>query len=185
MDGKIYPVRFDFRTGLRIFQAWEDEDLTEEEKAGITLGNVYLTTPDNEQAAFEQAVKFLNCGKELHVDEGKRTPERLYSLVQDADLIYSAFHQTHGIDLEAAEMHWWKFWALLMDLGNETRFCQVIATRYAVSHGQATDWQKKDYLEHPEVYKLSQPDTSTPDEKEKKALFEKLLAEGRAKRHGK
>ena len=101
--------------------AFEDPELTGLEKQAVMLENLYPEQPTDPTAACEIAVRFLNGGSETGEGE-EDEPLRLYSFSKDAGFIFSAFRQTHGIDLETAELHWWKFLALFMDLGAETTF---------------------------------------------------------------
>lgn len=56
---------------------------------------------------------------------------RSFDFIQDSDLIYAAFWQTYGIDLDAmrGKLHWWKFNALLGGLPSNTRFVEVVQIR--------------------------------------------------------
>lgn len=73
---------------------------------------------------------FLNLGKTIEeIEENNkkvysRNTEKLYSFEKDAELIYSAFYRTYGIDIEKEidNIHWWKFMALFNDLDNNTKF---------------------------------------------------------------
>ena len=104
IDGEAHPINSDFRSCLRAILAFEDDELTGLEKQMILLANLYPERPENVQAAIEQAIKFLNGGK-ADEDDGQPRP-RVYSFSKDAELIFAAFYQTHGVDLQTIEMHW-------------------------------------------------------------------------------
>jgi hypothetical protein len=189
VDGIEYEINSDFRTCLRIILAYEDDSLTISEKNTCMLKNLYRvythnqSLPANIQAAAEAGVKFLNGGDEVKMGEGE-SGLRIFSFTKDARFIFSAFHQTHGIDLEESDMHWWKFLAYFMDLGADTLFCNLTSLRKRLNTGKATKEEKalanesgmKDLIDIP------QPDTRTPDEKEKEDLFYRLVAEGAKRR---
>jgi hypothetical protein len=118
--------------------AFEDNDLTPQEKQIILLSMLYPTIPPDTQIAIEKANLFLNGGEIGEVKDGPR----LYSFSKDANFIFSAFKQTHGIDLDTAQLHWWKFLALFMDLGSETTFCQLTALRNRLATGKASKEEK-------------------------------------------
>src|SRR5690348_21742 len=109
IDHTEYPIDSDFRTCLRIIMAFEDNELTPQEKQIILLSMVYESIPPDVQQAMEQANWFLNGG-EIH--EPDDAPMRLYSFAKDARFIFAAFKQTHGIDLQKDELHWWQFLSL-------------------------------------------------------------------------
>ena len=136
INGKEYPINTGFRSCLRTNLAFEDPELTGQEKEMVMLKNIYPVLPDDIGAAIIQAHNFMNGGKTTEGDD--ISPMRVFSLEHDAGYIFSAFMQTHKLDLETAELHWWKFLALFMDLGSETTFCSLVALRKRVKSGQAT-----------------------------------------------
>jgi len=180
IDGVEWPINSDFRSCLRVILAFEDDELTGLEKQMILLANLYPERPANTQAAVEKAIKFLNGGK-ADEDDGQPRP-RVYSFSKDAELIFAAFYQTHGVDLQSAELHWWKFLALFMDLGADTAFCQLVNLRKRVKTGRATKEERKAAREMGAIFDVPEPDTRTPDERDKEAEFLRLVQEGQAKR---
>lgn len=133
--------------------------------------------PNDARAALEQANLFLNGGK-VSDDEGESGP-RLYSFSKDANFIFSAFRQTHGIDLEVTDLHWWKFLALFMDLGSETTFCNLIGLRKRIKNGTATKDERQIAREMGQIFEVPEPDTRTLEEKEKEAEFLRLVSQGK------
>jgi hypothetical protein len=177
IEGVEYPIFSDFKPCLRTILAFEDDQLTGVEKQEVMLTNLYKEMPTNIQAASEMGVKFLNGGEASN--EGESQGLRLYSLTKDANFIFAAFKQTHNVDLQKEEMHWWKFLALFMDLGGETTFCgNILPIRDAVKRGTATKEQKEAYRDHPEIYELPEKDDRTPEEKQIDEEFLSLLPKG-------
>jgi hypothetical protein len=179
IDGAEYKINTDYRTAIRVILAFEDDELTGLEKQIIMLQNLYPVLPENVQEAARLANKFLNGGEENA--EGDSGP-RLYSFAKDANYIFAAFRQTHGIDLETAQLHWWKFLALFMDLGSETTFCSLVSLRKRIKTGKATKEEMKAYRDMRDVIDLPEPDTRTWEEKEKEREFLRLVEEGRKRR---
>lgn len=176
IDGVEYAIETDFRVALRIMLAFEDDELTTLEKQSVLLQNLYQKIPTNGQAAVDQGMKFLNGGL-----DGIRTREyhpRLYSFGKDAALILSAFQQTHGVDLEDIQMHWWKFMALFLDLGSETAFCNLVGLRKRVKTGQASKEERQAARELGELFDVPEPDLRTPDERDQEAEFMRLVKGG-------
>jgi hypothetical protein len=180
IDGVTYHIETDFRACLRAIIAFEDDDLTPLEKQLVMLANLYPEQPHDLQGALEQAIRFLDGGHG-QADSENRPGYRLYSFAKDSSLIYAAFRQTHGIDLEAVELlHWWKFLALFMDLGAETAFCQLVALRKRVKSGRASKWERQAALEMGEAFLVPEP--ATPEQVEAKTEFMRLLEEGERRR---
>jgi len=179
IDGQNVPIHTDFRACLRVILAFEDPELAPVEQQAILLANLYPKPPDNAAGAFEQALRFLNGGEEHTEDDGPAL--RLYSFRQDANYIFAAFRQTHGIDLESIEyLHWWKFLALFMDLGSDTTFCSLVSLRKRVKTGKATKEERRMYEEMHDVLDIEEP--LSADEREQEAEFMRLIKEGQ---HGK
>lgn len=171
ISGEIYQINVDFRTCLKVIMAFEDNDLTPQEKQIILLSNLYPTMPENLEAAITQAQWFLNGGKTAGDDaEGESSP-RVYSFIKDANFIFAAFRQTHGIDLQKADLHWWTFLALFMDLGQDTTFCQLVALRKRLKTGKATKEERAAAREMGELIELEKIDDRTLDEKQAEADF--------------
>ena len=177
IGGRKYEIRSDFRDCLKIILAFEDPELASIEKQTILLSNLYKEMPDNIHEAFERGMWFLNGGEESASGDNMR----LYSFDKDANYIMAAFRQTHGIDLETAEMHWWKFMAYFMDLGSETTFNQLIGLRKRVKTGKASKEERQAALEIKEIFDLPELDNRTLEEREAENAFMKRYKQGRQK----
>jgi hypothetical protein len=176
IDGRACPVRADFRSCIRIILAFEDNDLTAYEKQLAMLENLYPEIPGNIEAAVRQGIKFLNGGQVEEEGDGE-FDLRLYSFSKDAGLIFAAFRQTHGIDLEQAQLHWWKFLALFMDLGAETTFCNLVGLRKRIKTGRATKEEREQARDIGDLLDVPEPDTRTLAEREREAEFLRAIGE--------
>lgn len=175
--GEIIPIDTDFRTAIRIILAFEDPELTIAEKQAVLISNLFLEPPSDLGQAIEVGVRFLNGGVDRDSDSDTGNSLRLYSFEKDSALIFAAFKQTHGIDLETAELHWWKFLALFMDLGAETAFCNLVSLRKRVKTGKATKEERRAAKEMGEAFVLEDIDTRTIEEKEREREFLRLVME--------
>ena len=178
IDGREYPIATDFRDCLLVILAFEDPDLTDTEKMVVLLGTMYKAPPHDLKQAAELAVKFLNGGEVADSEDGPASSGRLYSFSQDANLIFSAFQQTHHIDLQTVKtLHWWKFLALFMDLGQHSSFCQLIGLRERIKSGKATKEERAAGRKMKAML-----DDRTPEEKEAQDEFLRQVEEGRKNR---
>lgn len=66
--GRSWPIHSDYRDVLRTLSAFEDPDITDEEKAYICLHNLYPDfediPPEDLQAAFDAAIAFIDHGND-------------------------------------------------------------------------------------------------------------------------
>lgn len=169
VNGQAYRIDADFRTSLRILMAFEDAELAGVEKNMVFLDNLFVEKPDDALAALERGGWFLNGGKD-DVD-GSDGP-RVFSWNKDANLIFAAYQQTHGIDLEAVGfMHWWKFLALFMDLGSETAFCNLAGLRKRVKTGKASKEERQMAREMGDAFVVEEVDDRTVEEREAERAF--------------
>lgn len=174
IEGQEYEIDTDFRTALRIILAFEDNELAPVEKQVILLNNLFPIAPGDVSLAYQAGIRFLNMGDESQEEEDDSP--RVYSFSKDANLIFAAFRQTHGIDLSNTEyMHWWKFMALFMDLGSDTAFCNLVGLRKRVKTGKATKEEKQAAHEMGDLFDLPEIDNRTLEEKEQEAKFLNLL----------
>ena len=180
INGIEYAVNSDFRTGLGCILDMESSELTDEEKCILLLRRIYgdVILEDGE-TAIKLAVKFLDGGKEPPEEENPFADNtRLYSFEKDSALIYAAFRQTHGIDLQKVDLHWWQFLALFQDLGADTAFCNMINLRRRVNSGEATKEERQYALKLGDAFEVIDPlDALTEADNENVALFE-LLSSG-------
>jgi len=183
INGDIYDINTDFRVGLQIMADFESSEFDKDECAYLMLKRLYKDLPEDRepefyQIALQKAIKFLNVGDEDPPStEGK---PRLYSFSQDAKLIYAAFNQTHGIDLQKAQMHWWRFVSLFSDLGADTAFCNLVSLRKRYYDGKTTDYEREYIAEYGREFFLTDHTEQELDESE--IEFIKLLPEEDQKR---
>ena len=170
VEGVEHKLNTDFRACLRVILAYEDNELTAAEKQMIMLDNLFPQIPPGVTAALTAASTFLNGPNPPAKDDEDAGP-RLYSFGHDANLIFSAFRQTHGIDLETADLHWWKFLALFMDLGQDTTFCQLVALRKRVKTGKASKEERTAAREMGEAFKVPEVDNHSLEEREAARAF--------------
>jgi hypothetical protein len=172
IDGVAVQVDTSYRTCLLIILAFEDAELTDQEKMSVLLHNLYDKVPENIEDAVKQGIKFLDGGEEAGEGEGQLT-QRLYSFNKDARFIYSAFMQTHGIDLAKEDLHWWKFLALFLDLGADTVFSNIVSLRKRLADGKATKEERAAAREMHDILDL--PEQLTQEEKELENRFMEQL----------
>jgi len=178
IEGIDYPINYDYESCLNIIMAFEDEDLLYDEKIfSIMLSCLYKKIPTNLQLAIDNAFWFLNGGETQSENENNYDiPVRLYSFTKDANYIYAAFRQTHGINLRSVKMHWWEFIALFMDLGSETSFTNLVNLRKRIKDGTATKEEKDMAMKMGDIFDLPEYDRRTYEEKmedyEKEIIWE-------------
>lgn len=145
----VYKIRCDFRDALTAFEAINDADLSETEKAIAVLFVIY---PDFEnmpseqwQDALKAAMAFLNCGKE---SKAAGTGPKLMDWEQDFPYIIAAVNKVCGRDVRAEKhFHWWSFMAAYNEIG-DCLFAQIVRIRDKKAKGKKLDKEEQEWYKH-------------------------------------
>ena len=145
--GRSWDIATDYRDILRILEAFEDPDLSDEEKAAICLYNLYTDMEeipaDQMQAAFDAALRFIDQG---HGDEGGGP--RTMDWSQDAPLIFPAVNRSAGFEVRSVEyLHWWTFLGYFMEIRNST-YATVLGLRQKKARGKKLEKQEQEFWSH-------------------------------------
>lgn len=107
VDGALLDIDPSFRTVLRTFAAFRDDELTNEIKLGLLIENIYIEPMEEyTQEAVDKAIWFIKGGKHDSEEQGKSKLPTV-DFAQDAQYIYDAFLKK-GIDLDVvSDIHWW------------------------------------------------------------------------------
>ncbi len=103
-------------------------------------------------------INFFRCGEDQIKTAEKslqvfgKTPSS-YDFAIDGPLIYAAFWQAYGIDLNNVELHWWEFMALFRGLPEECRICKIMEYRTANTSKMPKE-TKEEYDKYRRVYAL-------------------------------
>ncbi len=147
INNKILKINSDFRNCIKIIEAFEDEDLLDEEKYLVLVKRLYVDKIDEEdlQEAIIKGIKFLDLGEKN--EDNEENLKRLYSFSKDDNYIYTGIRQSHNIDLNSIEyLHWWNFVFLFLDIGQDCIFNQLIYYRKRKNEGKLTKEEKKVYI---------------------------------------
>lgn len=170
IDGVKYELNTDFRTCLKIIEAFEDRKLMPFEQQAIMVHLLYKETPHDYEKAIEAGIKFLDCGKENQ----KESSGRVYSFKKDAEFIYSAFLYTYGVDLQESSMHWWKFCSMFAELDDNTFFERIVGIRQRRNEGKMTKEDRQIWFKIPHILSLEEQEPD-PELEAARANFERLM----------
>lgn len=145
--GQSWAINTDYRDVLRTLTAFEDPNLTDEEKAYICLHNTYPTLKDIPaelmQAAFDAAVEFID-----HGGRSDETGPRTMDWTQDAPLIFPAVNRVAGFEVRSAEyIHWWTFMGYFMEIKDST-YSTVLGLRGKRARGKKLEKDEKEFWKH-------------------------------------
>ena len=174
--GAEYEIDTDFRTAIRFTQLMQRADVDDVTKLDIAIFMFFGATPlPDLQEAVARIMQFYRCGKDIKKTTGKAVEmaQRIYDYEYDADLIYAAFLEQYGLDLQDIPyMHWWKFRALFSGLSEQTEFLKIVGYRAIKITDSMTKEQKQHYRALKAQYAL--PDNRSEEEKDR--AFARSLA---------
>lgn len=173
VEGVSYPIHTGFRNWIRFELLMLDGLTGEAEKAAQLLGLCYVRAvpPTLEQAARAMTEFYMGGRRRSREAGAKQSGEAaaakkpIYSFQHDAPYIYAAFLTQYGIDLTAADLHWWQFQALFDALGEENMIVKIMEYRSADLGRIKDKHQKAFYRRMKAAYAL--PDTRSEEEKER------------------
>ena len=186
VGGADYPIRTDYRNVLQVFEAFQDPELTQEEKWIVAI---YLLFEDFscDDEVLEAAQNGFDVGEAMKqiswfISAGQPEKDVLeqptYNWTQDEQMIFSAVNKVAGRETRELEyLHWWTFLGYFNEVGEGT-FSFVVGIRHKLNKGKKLEKHEKEFLSHnKELVKLEKPKTKEEQEQEDayKALLEDVL----------
>jgi hypothetical protein len=172
-DYNGYLIRTSFRIGMQICLCFDDNELTDEEKLSIALNLLYGNGIPEINVAMDGLSWYMSCG----MKQNKETTNNktLFYWDFDAPRLYSSFLQTYGIDLTTADIHWFKFIAMMGSLNKDSALSQAIEIR----NYDTKDLKGKAKLDMIKMKKSLTPPVELSDEEQQRIEeFNALLSGG-------
>lgn len=146
IGGEEFEIDSDYRTILDIIMAMNDPDLSDEERAFVTLcifyPDAYSLPKEHMEDAVAEMISFINCGES---SDGKDGP-KLVDWEQDFKMIISAINKVAGREVRAMDyLHWWTFLSYYNEIDGECLFSQVVGIRSKLARGKKLDDQDKEF----------------------------------------
>jgi len=173
---KEEPIRTDFRDILNVFAAFNDQDLSVEEKAIVCLRIIYKNIDEMDSSlymeAYEKAMNFMEMNDSKR-DSDYNEP-KLMDWEQDEQLIFSAVNKVAGTEVRSFEyMHWWTFLGYYMGIG-EGLFADVVNIRQKkLKHKKLEKHEAEFYRKNREMVDLKT--RYTKEELKEKEELKRLL----------
>lgn len=152
VGGVEYRINSDYNIALLIFQAYNDPELNDREKAVICITCLYEELPQNETEALERALWFLDGGD---MPKSKPLPYKIMDWEQDEQMLFSAVNKVAGYETrKAKDLHWWTFLGFFNEI-NEGLWSQVMSIRSKKAKGKKLEKHEQEfYKQHKELIDL-------------------------------
>lgn len=184
VGGADYPIRTDYRNVLQVFEAFQDMELTQEEKwivAIYLLFEGFSCDDDVLEAAqdgfdLEEAIKQISWFISAGQPEKQVLEQPTYNWTQDEQIIFSAVNKVAGRETRELEyLHWWTFLGYFNEVGEGT-FSFIVGIRNKLNKGKKLEKQEKEFLSHnKELVLMKKP--LTKEEQEQEDAYKSLLDE--------
>lgn len=174
--GHKYPIRTDFRIGIKFEQMFDERSLNEDEQIAVLVKALALwfpQVPTKVSEAIEAMLWFYRCGEDIS-DHDTDSNSRIYDLRYDEAYLHAAFLTQYDIDLYSANLHWWEFSSLFKAL-DECRLTQIIGYRSVkIDPSNMSKSEQEFYRKMKKKYALPLPDS----EKQRTDELEAALMSG-------
>ncbi|MDO5125333.1 MAG: Gp15 family bacteriophage protein [Ruminococcus sp.] len=144
VGGQQYAVRSDFRVVLNVFQALNDPELSDRDKAYVMLRCIYVNEILREhlKEAIERAVWFMDGGD---MPKSKPSSKQTFDWEYDESLYFPAINKVAGKEVRSSDyMHWWTFLGYFNEVG-EGLFSSVMNIRNKLANGKKLDSWERDF----------------------------------------
>lgn len=146
--GTDWNIRTDYRDILVIMEAYNDPDLSNQEKAEIMMAIVYedfeQIPPEHWKEAANKAVWFLDCGQEME----KEPKKKLIDWEQDEPILFPAINKVAGREVRSEEyLHWWTFMGYFMEI-EEGTFSMVLCIRQKQSKHKKLEKHEQEFYQN-------------------------------------
>jgi hypothetical protein len=167
MECVEYDINSDFRTSMLFELMMSDNELDDKQKIINAIELYYTDVPTNINLAVEKILWFYRCGKDVKTSGGSGNGKstQIYDFDFDDDYIYSAFLDQYGIDLQDADLHWWKFKAMFKSLKEDNEIVKIMGYRSLDLTKIKDKEQKLHYRKMKDLYKIQSEVSKTETEK--------------------
>lgn len=150
-----YNLRSDYRDVLQVFEAFQDPELSQEEKWIVAIylllepfacADDVLDVVENGfdiGEAAQQITWFISAGKE----SGEKKELPVYDWSQDEQMIFSAINKVAGREVRGVEyMHWWTLAGFFDEISEKSPLSFVMGIRYKKNKGKKLEKYEQEYL---------------------------------------
>lgn len=147
VGGRELKINADFRAVLATIQAFNDPELSDEEKMYVTLNNIYLRPnaikTEDLQEAVDKAFWFIDCG---NLKKSKNEGIKTFDWEHDESILFPAINKVAGREVrELPYLHWWTFLGYFGEIG-EGLFSTVVHIRNKQAKGKPLDTWEREFV---------------------------------------
>lgn len=143
---KQYTIRSDFRVVLTIFEAINDPELSNRDKAIVTIKSLYADDIPEEhlKEAIEKANWYMDGGD---MPKSEPSHKQTFDWKYDESIMFPAINKVAGYETrtKGKYLHWWSFIGMFNEI-DEGLFSTVMNIRSKMASGKKLDkWEREFY----------------------------------------
>lgn len=163
VNGRLFSIYTDFRVWLKFGEVIKNKKATSQDL-------VFVFKNDIPNCNFVQELFDFYINENITPKIDGASDVKTFDYILDGEYIYGSFMQQYGIDLiEIEELHWHKFKALFLCLGEKTKQSQIMSYR---AYKKTTKKMETQYEELCKYWAL--PIEMTDEDKELLDWFDNL-----------
>lgn len=179
-----YPIRSDYRNILQIFEAFQDPELTQEEKWIVAIYLMFecfscaddvlqaLENGFDAEEAQKQILWFISAGK----PESDIVELPVYNWHQDEQIIFPAVNKVAGKEIRELEyLHWWTFLGYFNEVGEGT-FSFIVSIRHKRNHNKKLEKHEQEFFNNNKNLVILRP-VLTEEEQREEDEYQDLISE--------
>ncbi len=151
INGRSYRIYTDYRDILNVLAAYDDPDLTAEEKVYVCLRVMYpdidSMPPKDHEDAYKKAVWFIDGGGEVgdEAARARKATRRVVDWEQDERLIFAAVNRVAGREVRNLRyLHWWTFLGYFSEI-SDGAYAEVLRLRVKKSRGKPLEKHEQEF----------------------------------------
>ena len=151
IDGQEFSIRYDYRVILDIFEAMNDPDSSEEDRALDVLQIFYVDFDEltDYDTAMKEVFRFINGGEEPREQKGPHLvdwPMDFPRIIAPVNRVlgYEARAVDYDIETNTGGVHWWTILSAYAEIG-VCLFVQIVRIRDKKAKGKPLDKSDREF----------------------------------------
>lgn len=179
INGAEYEIDSDYRNILQIFAAFNDPDLTDQEKVYICMRRLFNNLEDlprqDYETGYTAALRFIEC----NIKSDKPSP-KVINWEKDEQLIFPAINKVAGMEVRGVEyLHWWTFLGYFQAIDREDIWGFILTIRQKrAQHKPLAKHEKEFYNANRDLCDLEISESRPTAEDALADIFQSLLKGG-------
>lgn len=180
VGGKAYKIRSDYRDIFRIISAFNDPDLTDQEKVYVCMAQIYVnleSIPKNDfEAAYKAAISFIECN-----NKNDKPSPKIIDWEKDEQLMFPAINKVAGYEVRAVDyLHWWTFLGYFQGIDRDDTWGFILTIRQKrAKHKKLEKYEQEFYNANRDICEIGKIKNRAQGFEDLESIFNELAKGGK------